>query len=224
MRKINLHASKFLIICMLLFTGIVASAQVTRGKIAGEEKKGYWSSFMLTINSSISFRTFASSLLQAGNDPVAVIVDLYPPQCTAIFSFQFIFPAPLTANIAHRDILINLRVDSKTLYTMRGSFSGVIGDSAGFVSLNRSNEFSSLITDMKAGGVLRAQLSWFDGSGTIATPMVPLTGFTYSINRAQQACLSFEQPKPAPNPFQSLPTPKTPTSPPIVPSGPQRPA
>jgi len=218
MRKTILYATELLIACLMSFMFTGAAAQVSKGKIVGKETRGAWSSFALVQGSSTTFRVFAGSLLQAGDEPVSAIIDLYPPSCTAIFSFQFSFKSPLNVNIPRQPIVINMRVDSKQLYVMSGSFDGVIGDTSGFVSLDSTSEFANLVIDMRRGGTLRAQLSWAAG-GIIATPVVPLSGFTYSINRMQQACSEYARPKPPAIPFQTLPPsrPNTPST--TVPSG-----
>jgi hypothetical protein len=214
-----------LIIALWLFLGGAAQAQVGPGKIFDNEMHGYWSSFMLSQPSLVRFRAIASSLTQPGQEQLWTLVDLFPPSCKAIFSFEFLFSPPLSANIPRRPLVINLRVDSRKLYVLNGSYEGVMGDSSGFINLNHTDQFSSLLADMRAGAVLRVQVNGMNGA-VVTTASIPLVGFTYSLNRAQSMCSRFGRPKtPAPSasPFQTLP-PAAPTIPAIpAPSGPQRP-
>lgn len=181
---------------------------------------------MLSQPSLIRFRAIASSLVQSGQEQLWALVDLFPPSCTAIFSFEFLFSPPLSANIPLRTLVINLRVDSRRLYVLNGSYEGSIGDSSGFINLNHTDQFSSLLADMRAGAILRVQINGMNGA-IVTTASIPLAGFTYSLGRTQSACTRYAQPKaPAPSvsPFQLLPhtAPTTPAIP--APSGPQRPA
>ncbi len=199
-------------------------AQVTSGKVLAKNRSGYWTSLMLSSKTGIWFRVVSD--VSAGT---SAVVDIFPPSCAnrTTFSFEYTYKAPLSSSTSQENLLMALRVDTRQLYSLQGSYQGSMGDQFGFVTLSATPLFGSLITDMKAGNILRGQLSWPNGT-LIGSVAFPLAGFTISLNRANNACALYSHPRqrPSPSPFQSLPESHSPVAPNITrpPIGLERPA
>lgn len=178
----NIATFLFRLALLSFLTTTPALAQVTKGKIHMEERRGAWSSFLLEFPDSMTFRSVVS-----GNDPtVMMAVDVYAGTCKSNISFIFPFDKPLEKNGEIR-VFIDARVDAGSLFPLEATMTGVMGDNHGQISLAPTKDYGALIMAMRAGNTARFRFSGPDGDhwGTLS---FSLAGFTYSTNRMTDAC------------------------------------
>lgn len=177
----------------------VANGQVFKGQTSNERQIGSWRTSVVTSPNTTVGRMVAASDART----TYMYLDAYMPDCTVVASFGSSFATPLAADVEGVFIPTTLRVDDGPLHRLQTTFSGTMGDTFGFATLDTTPEFLPLIKELKAGRTLRVRFD-IPGYPVPTTEAFQLNGFSAGFNIVYGGCLAareaLQQAAPVPNP------------------------
>lgn len=178
MRKRYLFAT-----LMALMTN--ASAQLYEGVTTMAQDHHSWRSSILADQDSTIIRTNSFS-----KEGVAMIaLDYTPPSCTVQLWFVLDIGNAADADNYRGDITLSFRADTGQRFDLPGRSSVTMGDTMGSVTLDTTEHFPALMTELRRGKSLRTKIKFGDDEAGALYMTYSLMGFTAAQTRAFDLCM-----------------------------------
>ncbi len=195
-------ASGIVFTCM----ACAASAQVTSGRIENRQVSGSWESFSIANGNDIRLRATGS------DGKITLIADDYLPDCKIDLSIATPISTPMGETPSSR-LPGAIRIDDGPLHVISYvSAATVMGDTAVYATVDYTPDFSTILTEMMVGSIVRLKI----GNGpTDPIVTVPLNGFAVSLDRIRAWCKSVQDylaTRPTGKPKSKKPIPSAPST------------
>lgn len=174
-----------ILMALLLLATTSAGAQILTGQTMYLQRSGYWQSFLLLLQNSVSARAATGSLQ---NDGTALVFDFFPKECNP--AMRLIIPLSQVAaqDAVRSDILITLRVDAGARTDFLATSYVSMGDTSFMLLVPGSDSLTSEISEMSRGQMLRMKLVAGGEESKAAYGSFSMIGMTAAFRRASTMC------------------------------------